>query len=229
MSEGAQVHPNWYTHPILLPMIQTRTLLGIGAASVIILLLCLTSAVFAFGITRKQWEGPATRAFARITTFPAGKVAGEKAAYVDYLSQIDAQRVYLKTEDARMRQLPSDLTNETREAALNQILQIAALNALAKESQVSITDLEIDRAFDEFVAQSGTSTSPGEIDGFLQESFGWSRDDFKRFFIRPGVLSQALRASMPGTTEEEKGEALGQKLDERLLKEDVKKYLIIRP
>lgn len=208
-------------------MIKKRTVILVGVISMVILALCVSSAVFAYGITRKQWEGPATRAFANVTGFPAGRVADEKATYTDYLGQIDAQRIYLKTEDARSRQLPSDLTPQTREAAYNQIIQIAALDQLAEEYQVSISQMDIDRAFDDFVAQSGTSTQPGEIDAFLQESFGWDRDDFKRFFIRPGVLSQALREKMPGATEEEKGVALGAKLDERLLKEDVKKYLII--
>lgn len=208
-------------------MIQKRTVIGVGIVSALILGVCVASAVFAYGITRKQWEGKATRTFASLTSFPAGKVAGQKATYTDYLAQIDAQRVYLKTEDARSRQLPSEVNQQTREAAYNQIIQIAALDQLAQENSVTVTQLDIDKAFDDFVAQSGTSTEPGEIDNFLKESFGWSREDFKRFFIRPGVVSQALRTKMPGTTEEEKGTALGKKLDERLLKEDVKKYLII--
>ncbi len=210
-------------------MIQKRTVLIVGVVALIIFILGATSAVFAYGITRKQWEGGATRAFASLTSFPAGRVDGEKAVYSDYLAQVDAQRVYLKTEDARQRQLPTDVNSETREAAYNQIIQIAGLNALAKENQVTISDLDIDKAFDDFVAQSGTSTQPGEIDNFLKESFGWDRAAFKNYFIRPGVLSQALRAKMPGTTEEEKGAALGQKLEERLKQEDVKKYLIIAP
>lgn len=208
-------------------MIQKRTVIGVGVVSVVVLALCVVSAVFAYGITRKQWEGKATRTFANLTSFPAGKVADQKATYTDYLAQIDAQRVYLKTEDARSRQLPPEVNQQTREAAYNQIIQIAGLDELAEENSVSISQLDIDKAFDDFVSQAGTSTAPGEIDNFLNESFGWKREDFKRFFIRPGVLSQALRAKMPGATEEEKGTALGQKLDERLLKEDVKKYLII--
>ncbi len=208
-------------------MLQKRTVLIVGVISILILLTCVTSAVFAYGITRHQWEGASTRTFAKITSFPAGKVAGEKATYTDYLSQVDAQRIYLKTEDARLRQLPSDVNQQTREAAYQQIIQIAALDQLANENQVTVSEAEINSAFDEFVTQSGTSTQPGEIDAFLKESFGWEREDFKRFFIRPGVLSQALRAKMPGTTEDEKGAALGTKLDERLKAGDVKKYLII--
>ena len=119
-------------------MIKKRTVILVGVISMVILALCVSSAVFAYGITRKQWEGPATRAFANVTGFPAGRVADEKATYTDYLGQIDAQRIYLKTEDARSRQLPSDLTPQTREAAYNQIIQIAALDQLAEEYQVSI-------------------------------------------------------------------------------------------
>lgn len=210
-------------------MIQKRTAIIAGVIVLLILILGATSAVFAYGITRKQWDGPATRTFANLISFSAGNVGGQKATYSDYLAQVDAQRVYLQTEDARQRKLPNDVNSETREAAYNQIIQIAGLDALAKENQVSISDLDIDKAFDDFVAQSGTSTQAGEIDSFLKESFGWDRASFKRYFIRPGVLSQALRAKMPGTTEAEKGEALGKKLEERLKKEDVKKYLLITP
>lgn len=208
-------------------MIQNRTLIITGAIAALILLLGGTTAVFAYGITQQQWEGGATRAFARATAFPAGKVAGQKALYTDYLAQVDAQRIYLQTEDARMRQLPSEVNADTRTAALDQIIQIAALKELAREYGVSVSETEIDAAFADFVAQSGTSTQPGEIDAFLNESFGWDRAAFKNYFIRPGVLSQALRVEMPGTTEEEKAVALGQKLDERLEKDDVKRYLII--
>lgn len=210
-------------------MIQKRTVIVVGVVALFIFIVGATAAVFAYGITRKQWDGGATRTFARMISFPAGKVAGQKAAYTDYLAQIDAQKIYLQTEDARTRQLPTEVNLVTREAAYGQIMQIAALDALAKEYQVTVTPLDIDKAFDDFVAQSGTSTQAGEIDNFLRESFGWGRDEFKRFFIRPGVLSQALRLKMPGTTDQEKADALGTKIDERLLKEDVKKYLILSP
>ena len=207
-------------------MIKKRTVISIGVVAIVVFLVGLKFAVFSYGITRKQWDGRMTRLFARVTGFPAGKVDGHKATYTDYLAQIDAQKVYLQTEDARSRQLPREVNAETSKAAYSQIMQIAALEALADEYQVAISDLDINRGFDDFVAQSGTSTSPGEIDAFLKESFGWTREEFKRFFIRPGVMSQALRTKMPGKTEEEKGQALGQKIDERLLKDDVKKYLL---
>lgn len=208
-------------------MIQKRTVVIVGVVAVLVFLGCVKFAVFSYGITQRQWDGSATRLFARVTGFPAGKVDGHTATYSDYLAQVDAQKVYLETEDARARQLPREVNKATREAAYNQIMQIAALETLAEEYQVASSDLNINRAFDDFVAQSGTSTAPGEIDNFLKESFGWTRHDFKKFFIRPGVISQALRAKMPGTTEEEKGQVLGQKIDERLKAGDVKKYLVI--
>ncbi len=210
-------------------MIQKRTVIIVGVVVVLVAAIGAVSAVFSYGITRKQWEGGATRAFAKMTAFPAAKVGGQKATYSDYLSQIDAQRVYLKTEDARQRQLPTEVNQQTRDAAYEQVVQIAALDQLAKEYGVSVSDADVDKAFDDFVAQSGTSTQPGEIDAFLNTSFGWTRAEFKKFFIHPGVVSQALREKMTGTTEDEKGAALGQKLSERMTKEDVKKYLVISP
>lgn len=210
-------------------MIQKRTVLGLGIALVVVVILGAVTATFSYGITRKQWDGPVTRAFATLVAFPAGKVASQKATYTDYLAQVDAQAVYLQTPDARQRQLPTAVNQQTREAAYTQIIQIAALDQLARENQVSIPQIDIDKAFDDFTAQAGTSTQPGEIDNFLKESFGWNREQFKQFFIRPGVVSQALRAKMPGATEEEKATALGIKIDERLAQPDVKRYLIIAP
>jgi len=208
-------------------MIQKRTVIVVGIVAFVLLVLSATTATFAYGITRKQWDGPVTRSFAKLVAFPAGKVAGEKATYSDYLAQIDAQKVYLQTPDARQRQLPSTVNQQTREAAYTQIIQIAALDQLAKENNVTITQPEVDKAFEDFTAQAGTSTQPGDIDAFLRESFGWNREDFKRFFIHPGVLSQALREKMPGKTEDEKNQALGKKIEERLKQDDVKRYLII--
>lgn len=210
-------------------MIQKRTVIVVGIVAFIVFALSATTAAFAYGITRKQWDGPVTRSFAKLVAFPVGKVGPEKATYVDYLAQVDAQKVYLQTADARQRQLPETVNQQTREAAYTQIIQIAALDQLAKENNVSITQSEVDKAFDDFTAQAGTSTQPGDIDAFLRESFGWNREDFKRFFIHPGVLSQALREKMPGATEDEKNQALGQKIDDRLKQDDVKQYLIIAP
>jgi hypothetical protein len=208
-------------------MLKQRTVIGVGVVTTLVLAVCLTIGVFSYGITRKQWDGPATRAFANLVSFPVGRVDGHKATYSDYLAQVDAQAIYLKTEDARTRKLPSEVNAQTREAAYSQLIQIAALEALADQEKISITDLDVDRAFSDFENQSGTSTQPGEIDNFLRESFGWSRDEFKRFFIRPGVLSQALRLKMPGATEDEKAQALSKKIDERLAEGDVKRYLIL--
>lgn len=154
-------------------MIQKRTVIVVGVIALVVLAFGSVSATFAYGITRKQWDGRATRAFAKLTAFPAGKVADEKVTYTDYLAQIDAQAIYLKTDDAKQRQLPSEVNDQTRAAAYNQIIEIAALDQLAKENNVSVTSADVDKAFDDFVAQSGTSTQPGEIDVFLQKSFGW--------------------------------------------------------
>lgn len=199
----------------------------IGVVAVVLFAITLVFGTFAYGITRKHWEGPATRTFARLVSFPAGRVGSHTALYTDFLAQTDAQAIYLKTEDAKSRHLPSEVNDQTRKAAFDQIMQIATLDQLAEENQVSITPLDVDRAFSDFEANAGTSTQPGEIDDFLKHSFGWTRDDFKRYFIRPGVLSQALRAKMSGTTEDQKSQALQKALDERMTKPDVKKYLIL--
>lgn len=208
-------------------MLQKRALIGVGIGTLVILAVCVTLITLVYGITRRQWDGSVVRTFAKMTSFPAGKVGDQKALYVDYLSQVDAQAIYLQTEDARSRQLPTAVNADTKQAAFDQIMDIAALEQIAKEQGVAVTSANIEDAFNQFIAQSGTSTSAIEIDGVLRESFGWNRDNFKQFFIRPGALSQALREKMPGTTDEEKAGALQQKITDRLAQTDAKRYLII--
>ena len=208
-------------------MLKPRTLIGLGIVTVLILALCTTLAVFTYGITRRQWDGPATRTFARMTSFPVGKVGKRSALYVDYLAQLDAQKIYLQTPDARTLNLPTAVNHDTRTAAYSQIMQIAALQQLGDELGASTSPTDIDNAFNDFVAQSGTSTTPGEIDTFLNKSFGWTRNDFKKFFIQPAALSQALRAKMDGATQDDKSKALTKKIEDRLNQTDVKRYMII--
>lgn len=143
-------------------------------------------------------DRPWVRTLVNTLPVPAARIRGAVVPYKDYLVQQDAARKFLTSEAATLpttdgTTLPKTLDTQANQAILDQLIRAVAVAQLAQEASIQLTDQDVNRSFDDLVARAGTSTSPGEIDAYLQDTFGWTSTDFKNRVVRPATLETAVR------------------------------------
>ncbi len=130
---------------------------------------------------------------------PVGRVGSNFIPYADYLIQQEATRRFLASPAAAEaavptgQALPKTLDTQAKQVILDQLIRVAAVQVLAQEGKIELTSDDVNRSFDDLISRAGTSTNPGEIDAYLQDTFGWTRMDFKEYVVRPATLETAVR------------------------------------
>ncbi|KAA0206484.1 hypothetical protein EDM68_02230 [Candidatus Uhrbacteria bacterium] len=193
----------------------------IGAAFLSVVALSgagLVTSVYVF-----QREDALTRSLSGWFRVPAARLGSRVVTYDEYLAHLGSLRLFLEGPLAAAQGLGGTIGPEQRRSALDRAIRIAAIDEMAAAAELTATPLDVERAYDGLVAQAGTSTTPGELQDFLRDQFGWNESDFKRYVIRPALLEDALRAKR--TRETGDATAFDRELEERLKREDVVYYL----
>lgn len=178
----------------------------------------LASSVYVF-----QNEDAVTRSLAGWLRLPAARVGSRVVTYDDYLAHLGSLRLFLEGPLAAAQGLGGPVGPAEKASALDRAIRIVAIDEMAVDAALSATPLDVERAYDGLVAQAGTSTTPGELQDFLRDQFGWNEAEFKRYVIRPALLEDALRAKRTRETSDET--SFDRELEERMKREDVVKYL----
>lgn len=206
-----------------MPLSFRTLLLGSAVLASLILVMGVGGLLLGREILVKQTDTSLIRTFARVTRFPVARVGSRWITYDEYLSQADAQRQYLQGKEAQALGMGGAPTAEMQESVYNQLIRLAAIEELAQKNNFSVTSAEVDRAYDELILQAGTSTQPGEIESYLQESFGWDPTEFKKYIVRPALLKNGLADKRKQETG--KDDALEAEVEARLQVEDVHRWL----
>jgi len=175
------------------------------------------------GVYKQQSEQPFLVRVADILQLPVARIGNHQVTYTNYLTHLDAQKVFLKGPTAQAQGLARELGTEDKVQAYERAIRIAAVDDMAEEAGVVITPLDVDRAFDELIAQSGTSTDIGEVRTFLQNEFGWDETQFKQLVVRPALVEDTLKQKQ--LTESQDALAFDTALAAKLSATSTKRYL----
>lgn len=124
---------------------------------------------------------------------PVASVSGNTVSYGDYLTHVDAQRVFLTGPLAQDSGAVREITDSERREAYERAIRIRAVEGLAEEADVEVTPLDVDRAYQDLVARAGSSTTKEEIQTFLKAQFGWDESEYKANLLRPAFTEEILR------------------------------------
>lgn len=193
------------------------------ALASIILAVAIGSLGVYTAVYRYRSEAPVVRTIARILPLPAAKVGSVPVSYNTYLTHVDALRGYLSGPAAAANGIGPEATEADLSGALDRAIRIEAVRQMADEKGVSVTPIDIERTYADLVAKAGTSTTPGEIEVFINDQFGWSVADFKAYILGPAILEDTLRLQMQ--TETGSPTAFDDALAERMNADHVKRYL----
>lgn len=193
------------------------------ALALLILVVGVGGVLFGRAVLIAHADTPAVRRVAAITHFPVARVGDNFISYSDYLGQADAQKRYLSGKEAQALGMGGAPTPEMQESVYEQLIRVAATEDLAKKYNVQITPLDVDRAYDDLISQAGTSTKPGEVEGYLRENFGWSPAEFKEYIVRPALLKKSLADQRKKDTG--KDDAFETELASRIAAPDVHRWM----
>lgn len=193
--------------------------IGIFAA---ILLVAGTGAGLVYSVYAKRSGGPVVRAVTSVLPLPAGRVGSRTILYRDFLKNRDTLERFLKSPAAAAQQLAVPLDATLEKNVLEKMMHETALNELANEKNVNVSDDELRKYFTDVVAQA-SSTTP-DIGVYLLDNFGWSEEDFRQNVLRPALLEEKLGTTI-ATEKQGDPNALSAYLEERLARKDVTRYL----
>lgn len=135
---------------------------------------------------------------------PVAEVDGEKVRYSDYLM---IYRSNLETSEQQGGQLgegaDADLVREGyKEAALLSAVEYTYAMKLGKEMKITVTDEEIDQAFNEHRRVGGVERSEESFLKIVRDNFGMSKSEYRRMLyltLMRAKVTQALDAKAQET------------------------------
>jgi len=161
--------------------------LGLGAGVVLLALALL--GIFALGIYKYNWSGPATTAVLKAVPYPAAVVNNNVISYADFLSDVGTLKHFygqLAAESPDAPAAPADA--EIRKNVMDRLIQNEILEEQALKYDIKVTPEEIDTEFSKLSSQQqGTN-----IEDEIRNLYGWTVAEFKEKVLRPYLLQQKL-------------------------------------
>ncbi len=198
-----------------------RRALLIGAS--VLILIAVLLGTFLTSVYVAKSESPFIVKLAAWTGLPAATVGAKRVSYLEYVKHVEAQRIFLSGLAAAAEGATGEITDRERTSALDRAMRIAVIEEAADKAKIVVTPLDVERAYDGLVARAGTSTTPGELQAFLRDQFGWDEPDFKQYVVRPALMEDELRVKSIRETSDPA--AFDTQMEERLKQPDVVKYL----
>lgn len=139
----------------------------------------------------------------QIVPFPIARVGRDFVAYENYLFELRRYKHYYETQqkldfDSESGQQQLD---EFERRALDRVVTLAYVKKLAKEKNITVSDKEIDEQVQLLRDQNRLGNGDQVFEDTLQEYFGWSVTDFKRY-LGQEILTQKVVAEMDKDTQD---------------------------
>jgi hypothetical protein len=188
----------------------------------VIVVISAIGAGMAWAVFVRHSENPVVKIVANVMQIPAAKIGKKTILYSDFIKSKDTLDFFLKSEAAKQQGIATPMDSSVEKNVLEKLINQAALEELADERKISISDSEL-RAFFTDVIAAASSTTP-DVGVYLLENYGWTEEDFRQNVLKPALLEQRLGVEL---VKEKQGDpnALALYLEERLKKNDVVRYL----
>ncbi len=172
----------------------------------------LAGGVFAVGHAVYAKRSDAAWALALGGRLPAARVGSMS---IPYRSFVAGRAAVAKSQG----QQPPD----EWQMVLLPMMRARAVELIGTERGFAVTEEEEYREF-EGLAQATSGTADG-AEGYVQEQFGLTREQFEAAVIRPLLFEQKIAETLPGATDAERVLAAQDLVEKRLQEKDVKVYL----
>ncbi|MDO8584344.1 MAG: hypothetical protein Q7R83_04155 [bacterium] len=170
--------------------------------------------VMILGVFYRQWDSAPARGVMSALHVSVATVGSDPVSYETYLTHLGSVERFLSGPAGQTAGLGAVPTPEMKKSILEHAVRIAIIEQLAKERDIIVTPVDLDRSFDALIERAGTSTAPGEVKQALRDQFGWDEKDFKIFVIQPAMQEELIAQKMERDTGDK--EAFAKEADKRI-------------
>lgn len=148
--------------------------------------------VFGIGVYGFQWQGNTVQRVLRYTPLPVGIVNWHVLSYRSFIEQrlgAEQSKTYLGGTTQGVYQGANDTTQLT----LNTMIRAAVTEQLAKRLGVTVSDQDVDQAYQAQLLQTGNAE---QVKIMVYKLYHWTTGQFQTYVIRPDVLRDKLQEKL---------------------------------
>ena len=171
----------------------------VGNALIIALVILITgSGLLWYQLYQAQNTGEFIYRFTTVIPFPVANVDGENALYRDYLMEYRASMQIAKVEKDGIESANNvkALSVLNKNKAMKNAIANAYAQKKAREMGISISDKEIDEAFDAQRKTQNTELTESALYKIAADNYGLSPSEYRRMFIELPLLRRKVTAEI---------------------------------
>lgn len=173
------------------PLKATTFITGLLLAILIILITFL--GIISWGIYKLNWQGDFIDAIVKIVPYPAARVDKNFILFSDYLKDLNAaNKFYNKQSGSGFPNIPSE--EQLKKTILeDRLVREIITSRICSHLGVTVTQSDIDKKLDEIIGNVGSREA---TEKYLQDWYGISIDDYKKYFIKPNLYEDFAEAKI---------------------------------
>lgn len=171
----------------------------VGNALIIALVILITgSGLLWYQLYKVQNTGEFIYRFTTVIPFPVANVDGENALYRDYLMEYRAnmQIANAKKDEIESANNVKALSVLNKNKAMKNAIANAYAQKKAREMGISVSDKEIDEAFDAQRKTQNTELTESALYKIAADNYGLSPSEYRRMFIELPLLRRKVTAEI---------------------------------
>ena len=171
----------------------------VGNALIIALVILITgSGLLWYQLSKAQNTGEFIYRFTTVIPFPVANVDGENALYRDYLMEYRAnmQIANAKKDEIESANNVKALSVLNKNKAMKNAIANAYAQKKAREMGISVSEKEIDEAFDAQRKTQNTELTESALYKIAADNYGLSPSEYRRMFIELPLLRRKVTAEI---------------------------------
>ena len=171
----------------------------VGNALIIALVILITgSGLLWYQLYKAQNTGEFIYRFTTVIPFPVANVDGENALYRDYLMEYRAnmQIANAKKDEIESANNVKALSVLNKNKAMKNAIANAYAQKKAREMGISVSEKEIDEAFDAQRKTQNTELTESALYKIAADNYGLSPSEYRRMFIELPLLRRKVTAEI---------------------------------
>ena len=171
----------------------------VGNALIIALVILITgSGLLWYQLYQAQNTGEFIYRFTTVIPFPVANVDGENALYRDYLMEYRAnmQIANAKKDEIESANNVKALSVLNKNKAMKNAIANAYAQKKAREMGISVSEKEIDEAFDAQRKTQNTELTESALYKIAADNYGLSPSEYRRMFIELPLLRRKVTAEI---------------------------------
>lgn len=183
----------------------------VGNALIIALVILITgSGLLWYQLYKVQNTGEFIYRFTTVIPFPVANVDGENALYRDYLMEYRAnmQIANAKKDEIESANNVKALSVLNKNKAMKNAIANAYAQKKAREMGISVSEKEIDEAFDAQRKTQNTELTESALYKIAADNYGLSPSEYRRMFIELPLLRRKVTAEIDKNTAKTRDEVV---------------------